>query len=325
MDITKIKVYYECERCEYKTKLFADMNRHIKRKNLCVCKKENFIMSDVEFKTKSLEKKYENYNEIMEKYIELKNKENEEKEKDSSLYWKDNEKRCDYCFNTFYQKTNLDKHVETCKIKEIVEKNKKEPSTIIINNNNNTINNNITNNITNINVNIDNKCIDRLLIPFYEKFDTTHISNETQLELLLSALYEDTLKEMLKNDLNLNFLLIETTQDNKSVVYVGDKKVERIDNNEIFYKIWLEVKNYLIELLDNYKKRKNKYDDIVMKTVENRINEKHNYLTCSNDDTVKKVKDLIWNISKENQEKTVSKFKQITENLLADNLIVENI
>ncbi len=314
MDSSIIKVYYECERCEYKTKLLADMTKHIKRKKICICKKENFIMSENEFKNKSLEKKYENYNEIIEKYDKLKKKENEEKEKDSSLYWKDNEKRCDFCFNTFYQKTNLDKHLETCKIKEIVEKkynNKNQTNTVIINNNNN----NITNNITNITVNIDNKCLDKLLIPFYDKFDTSHISDQTQLDLLLSTLYEDTLKEILKNNSNLNFV-IDNTSDNKSFVYVGDKKLERINNEEIYNKIWLEVKNYLIDSLNKIKIEKQRYEKNIINYIESKIKEKHQYLTSSNNQNVDNVKNLIKNISKDNEEKTINNFKLISNDLI---------
>ncbi len=325
MDTSKIKFYYQCERCEYKTKLLTDMTKHLEKKNICVCKK-NIIMSDEEFKQKSLERKYENYDEIIAEYNSFKTKENEEKEKDSSIYWKDIHKRCDFCFNTFFKKGNLEKHKKTCKIKEILDKNKKDKNTNIINNNNVTNNiinnithNNITNNITNITVKFDDKSINKWLIPFWEKFDTSHISDQTKLDLLLSTLYEDTLKEILKNNSNLNFL-IDNTFDNKSYVYIGDKKLERIDNEEIYNKIWLEVKNYLIESLNEIKIEKQRYEKNIINFIESKIKEKHLYLTCSNNQTVNNVKSIIQNISKENEEKTINNFKLISQDLIENNI-----
>ncbi len=319
-----VKIFFQCERCDYKTNLSSDMQQHLNRKKICINNKKDLIISESEFKNRSLKKKYENSEEVLKTYNDLKKKENEEKEKDSSLYWKDIDKRCEYCFNIFYQKSNLDKHIKKCKIKEFIESNNSNTNTTINNNQNiiNTTNinsNNLTQNITNINVNLDNKCIDKLLIPFYDKFDTSHISNETQLDLLLSTMYEDTLKEILKNDLNLNFILDNTT-DNKSYVYKGDEKVERIDNEEIYNKIWLEVKNYLIESLNKIKIEKKRYEKQIIRFIEDTIKEKHKFLTCNNEDTVNNVKDVIKNVSKENEEKTILKFKQISYDLLKDGI-----
>ncbi len=324
MDANIIKSYYKCIRCDYKTNNVYDINRHLNRKKICINNKKDLIISESEFKNRSLKKKYENSEEVLKLYNDFKNKENEEKEKDSSLYWKDIDKRCEYCFNIFSQKSNLDNHIQKCKIKEFIESNNSNTNTTINNNQNiiNTTNinsNNLTQNITNINVNLDNKCIDKLLIPFYDKFDTSHISSETQLDLLLSTMYEDTLKEILKNDLNLNFILDNTT-DNKSYVYKGDEKVERIDNEEIYNKIWLEVKNYLIESLNKIKIEKKRYEKQIIRFIEDTIKEKHKFLTCNNEDTVNNVKDVIKNVSKENEEKTILKFKQISYDLLKDGI-----
>ncbi len=319
--IEDIEEYFVCERCGFESDSYVFMKRHLDRKKKCLIKNEKIGIEEKELNEKSLIKKYKNLNTIINQYKELKEKNNNN---DNNTNNENNNinNRCNYCFNNFSTKGSLDRHIPTCKIKSIIEENNVDNNNspnanIIINNNNNT--NNIQNNIQNINYNItlnlDKQSIDKMLIPFYDKFDTSHISDETQMDLLLSVFYEETLKEILKNNANFNFYLDQSKEEN-SLIYIDNKKVDKVNNEVIYTEIWKKIKDYLLESLNELKNKKKKYDNDVMKTIENKINVKHDYLHSKDKNTHVAVRNIMNNCFEENKDKIMDKLKSIDTNLI---------
>ncbi len=313
-----MKSFYQCKRCEYKTENFADIKRHLKRKFKCEWKSEkNNNLSDLEIYNQSICKKYDNFDDIIKKYNERK-----EELKNKDINWKEANITCDYCEKKFANRSNLERHENSCKSKMIINKTNNNFNTntnqnITINqnttNNANIINNNfIQNQNFNITVNFDSESVQRILLPFYEKFDTSHISDDTKFDLLLSALYEDTLKEILKNEINLNFC-IESNDDNKSIIYHEDQ-LKRINNEEIYEIIWDKIKNYLIETLIYLQTIKTKYDKDMLRTLEEKIKIKHNYFNGKNAEIRTEVRNIIKRCSDENKTKILLGFEKIENN-----------
>jgi hypothetical protein len=336
-----LKSKFVCVRCGYNSSQIIDMKRHLEKQKKCEWKDgKDLNMSEVEIYNLSIQKKCENTENIIKVY-----EENKEKIKKEDINWKEYNLTCEYCYKKLSSVGNLDRHIKTCKTKKLInkidnEKNKKENennnnSNIknISNNqsivNNNQITNNIVNNIqnqnitNNITINIDKNCVEKILIPFYEKFDTSHINEETKLDLLLSTLYEDTLKEILKNEINLNFYL-ENSEDNKSIIF-HENKINRINNEEIYQIIWEKIKNYLIETLQHIKSIKTKYDKEMLNFLENKILTKHNYLNDKNKNIYIEVRNIMNRCSEENKQRIFSGFEKIeNKNQMIKELLENN-
>ncbi len=345
MDNEKFECYYKCIRCLYETKYYSDMHRHLKRKKKCEWKDNSNIeinqkKTEFEIINESLIKRYKNLEDINKKYNEL-------KEKNVMTNSKDKNIKCEYCFKLFSNKGNLNRHSNLCKTKQLINKqinnntntnlnkNKtlEEEKNKIDKTNNNLINimenptvtQNVTQNIIQnnniyVNINIDKNSVENALRPFYDKFDTSHISDETQADLLFSALYEDTLKEVLKNELNLNFL-IQDSDDNKSLIYFNDKEqLKRINNNEIYEVVWDKLRDFLIESLETMRKKKSKYDQEIFNYLNKKIMEKHSYLKSQNLTYVNGVKNVINRSSEEKRFNILNQFMKIDENLLENNI-----
>ncbi len=140
MSISEPDYYYSCERCGFECKLIADIKRHLNRKYQCTNVNNNNLNND-EININSMTKKYNKIDieNIIEKYKKLKQiedtKKNEKKEKN----------KCNYCFLTYSTKGNLERHLNSCSIKKIINDYNK------INNIDNKINNNMENNKNNNN------------------------------------------------------------------------------------------------------------------------------------------------------------------------------
>ncbi len=352
--MSDLNIYYECRRCKYSCNQLIDLKRHLKRKNKCLWKEgttEN--LSEIEIYNESIQPKYKNLENICKKYFE-----NKEKQQNNEVDWKEFKLKCDYCYKKLANRSNLERHIATCKTKNIINKISDKNNTNNTNNtnninntnmdnknintiNNNNISNNIINNTTNnniynitnninqnitqnITINIDHNCVNKILIPFYEKFDTSHITDEIKFDLLLSSLYEDTLKEILKNELNLNFL-IEDSIDNKSIIY-HDNKLNRINKDELYEIVWEKIKNYLIESLEYIQKIKTKYDKDMLKFLEKKILIKHTYLKNRDKNIQSEVKNIINRCSQENKDKILIGFEKIeNKNNLIENILNEKI
>jgi len=205
------KSYYECKRCFHKFIQKTDIKRHLDNKKLCTRIIESFMYKDEDLYDLSLQI--------------ISNRKSKSKSKNII---------CKKCNKLFYNKNNLNRHLQTsCKIVsdenninyEIDDSNK-----IIINNNVNSSSNvniiNTVNNITNININV--------VKSFDEEWDTTLIDNKLKLILLLNDVkFTSTLENILENEVNLNVLIDNTTDTG---IVVSENKFKNMNIKEIVNK-----------------------------------------------------------------------------------------
>ena len=222
--------YYECKRCEHRTRQKIEMIRHLDRKNKCKRIINSYKYNDSEINELSLIK-------ILDKNIqddiEIKNfKEefiNEIKDENNDEYNNEHKKiyLCDNCNKKFSRKFNLDRHKDNCKIKKMFTNN------YIINNTNNT-NNTINNNIS----------INFKLEPFDGEWDLSKINKFTRQSILFSKImYTNLLKLILDNESNLN-VIIEKDK-NEGIIYKND--IEKL------------IKMNLKDIIDNSMFKLNKH------------------------------------------------------------------
>jgi len=234
------KSYYECKRCFYKCNQKNDMKRHINKKNICERNSESYKYNESELKDLSLTRIYP---ELESNY------------------------KCNFCNKIFSSNYTLNNHMKNiCKnnstlhgvlhdtlnntlIDNLNDKN-------IINNINNveTLNNitNIINNNFDININI--------VKSFDEDWDTTKIDDKLKLILLLNnTKFTSTLENILQNEVNLN-VIIDQTSDN-GMIY---------ENNTLKN---MNIKDIVQKSMDKlYKQLCNFHNDIINPNIFN-INE----------------------------------------------------
>jgi hypothetical protein len=212
---------YECKRCFYECKQLNDMKKHLNKKIKCIRAVESFKYNDNEL-----------YNNSLIKNIII----------DEIRY------KCNNCDKKFTTSSNLARHIDNDKC---LHRNKKNIDIINDDSKDNSpkiIENNI--NIENITINIDNSITNNFnfntneINSFDDKWNTSHIDNNKKLILLLNnAKFTTTLENILENNINLN-VLIDNTTDN-ALVY-NDKKIINMSIKEI-------VKKTMEKLLDHLK------------------------------------------------------------------------
>ncbi len=327
----KNNYYYMCKRCSYKTNFICDIKKHLDRKTKCISKDENYNLTDEELYNISLKKEYSENN--------IKKSEKTKKDKNDNNK-KENNNICEYCENSYYNKQGLERHLKICKKKNINNNLNIHNNDNISNNNNNENSKNIThttsltqNNYyhnTNIetqnnlilnlpNQNLKEETMEQILVPFFDKFDTSHINDDIKMGLLLSHLYYDTLKEIMKNSVNLNFLL-DANQKSGLIYKNGEENLVPIDNIIIYNNVWRKVRDYLLEALESMKNKYPKTDDNLYNHLQNQIKNKYNeFIKDNNKDYTVAVKETINKIANERKEEIENRFKILSNyNLLKD-------
>ncbi len=345
-DINNSKYYYECLRCNYQTIYTSDIKRHILKKKKCdninnINLSENDILNNCLKKiykiTQCLEnnenniKDENNENNILAQCLE--NNENNilakclEKNKDQNIL-------CEYCNNKYSTKHSLSRHIKICKnnpiyvkehINDLINKNcvnlkitnlqELEVKNSLIENNNNN--------------NICNQNIQKEIIPFFEKFDTSHINNEIKMGLLLSHLYHDTLKEILKNPVNLNYML-DLNEKNGLIYKNKNECIISIDNLTICNHIWKKVYDFLIDILEDLRKKYDKIDIYLYNHLYNQIKNKYTEFIKGNNKEYNEL--VIITINKLSEEKkketqklfTIQNNKYYLENSKNNELVIIN-
>ncbi len=328
--------YYECARCEYRTSIKNDMIRHLNKIKKCIIT-QNYDLTESEIYNKSTIKLYKNG--IKETKINENNKiENNNNNSDK----KEIKKNCEYCNSGFSNSYSLKRHVDKCKnnpkiIEESIKSLQKNLNTTVdigekkeintmgsINNyeivNNNIIQQNTQNNlIINLNVeSINTSSTDKILVPFFDKFDTSHINDEVRMNLLLSNLFIETLREILKNSVNLNFIVKK--EDKKGLIYKNEEEnIVAIDNIIVYNNVWKKVRDYLLESLDKIKYKNPKPDEQLIELLLNKINKKYNDFILGKDNNyIKNVIGTIDLVSNENYEQTKENFKVLCNYQIED-------
>ena len=235
---------YECKRCFYQCYQLNDMKKHLNKKIICDRTIDSYNYKDEDLIKLSLIRKS---TDVIKEYDFL----------------------CDNCNKKFCNNSNLMRHKKSS-CKNIKINNKKEEMIDEIKNSiddkNNILNYNITNNITTnnytnniISVNIN------LINSFEENWNTTHIDDKTKCFLLLNnSKFTATLENILENEVNLNVLLDNTSENglvfnkdsfvNMSVKDIVKKTMDKLYNKLCDFKNDISDKKLNIDekLLDDH-------------------------------------------------------------------------
>lgn len=244
MDNKANNSYYECKRCFYKSYQKNDMKKHLDKKNLCIRTIKSYNYKDEDLYSLSL-------NRIK----------------------RTNNFTCTSCNKNFSNNNNLKRHIEKSCTKsnsnenlilqeipsEIININSEsiltenlnleilaetidsKPESIQIGNNNNNINNvqnsNINSNNISININITKS--------FDDDWDTSNIDINKKLVLLLTnSKFTKTLENILENEVNLNVLIDNNT--NNGIVFNNNKYVN-MNVKDIVKQTMIKLHKHLTE------------------------------------------------------------------------------
>jgi hypothetical protein len=163
--------------------------------------------------------------------------------------------------------------------------------------------NNITNNITNnINLNI------KLINSFDKDWNTEHIDEKTKLILLLNnSKFTSTLENILENEVNLNVLIDNTS--NNGLVYM-DNDIKHLTIKDIVKKIMEKLHKHINDFKNDVSKL-NVNSNIIKSEIEV-ANEKYNEFNKS-DEVQDHVKTCITSIYNKKKDDTVSVYKSIKQ------------
>lgn len=314
--------YYKCRKCGYEKKFFRDIKNHINIQKSCIKDLSCIDLSNDQILIMTLMPYINNEQNI--NFDNIKNYKYTYLNKNLLLndlfnIDKNKCKICKYCNINFNKIQDLKKHIILeCFEKEMDKsytKNKLQniEELNIYNNCNiekNEINNNITNNITNIILNIDKPTA------FNEKWDISKMSELEKSHLMLSQLmYTHLLKEILKNDINLN-VIIDKNKD-YGVVYHDDfQKYIKMEIKEIISNSMEKLNKNLLEINSELKNNVF-FDKYILDYKTKEINNKYNSYK-NNEETQKKVNDCIVNIFDNKKDDSLKIMKNVLNDAESD-------
>ena len=302
--------YYQCQRCDFRTKQKTGMIRHLSRINKCIKNIKSYKYNDEELYNLSL------------KII---------KDNENSLLLLDN--KCTYCNKNFSTKGNLKKHLK-----------KHENGTIPIvetinidddNNDNNDNNeedikeNSVNQTINNITVNqqFNNYNIINVKYPnsFDKDWDLSQLSYEKKLFLIscCNTKYSELLKFILQNDDNLNVIIENET--NTGIIYKNDiEKYIHLNKSDIIDQSLTKLNHQLNNLCKEISVKNNTESQEKLEYESLSINKKFHDYKVNNNNIKNGVEDIISNIFNERKDKAISLMNKIIECETKDNLLENN-
>ena len=258
--------FYKCKRCDFTSKYYNDIYRHLNKKKLCIKKLDAYNYSDDELFKLSVIPFFNGIQDIdmsllKNKYKNILNKSNfldTLKKVDKNKL-----KICQFCNESFSKISDLKNHI----ILSCVSLETNNNNNNINNNNNNNYNNNNINNNNNNNININNInsnninninnniIINNNIYPisFDQDWDVSHLSVAEKEALLLSMYqYIKTLDCILKNKNNQNVLI---DKDSNSGLVYKNNNLEKMNLNDIFNKsfdkIYSSLNNFCNDVKNN--------------------------------------------------------------------------
>jgi hypothetical protein len=306
----KATFFYKCYRCESVFPKSSTIKNHLDKKIKCNWKDETLKTDDEEVLKKSIEKIYKNIDEIK-KIIEDKNKDKVSTEKKF---------QCSFCSKCFTQKHNLNTHFASCKVKKAMEIEEAKATNITTNIQ---IQNIGTQNLTkidqltqieNIHFKVDSDIVRdtmmKILIPFLDEFDISHISDETRIEIIVGNYYDKMLNKILENDRNLNYRIAD---ESNIYVYEGEKLgYIPMDRKMVFQKLCEKIKDSMMKILTEYcEERKmemdtKKDDYCFFRWAKYHIGKKHKNYEKEDPEIEKELEDLITKMTLPHKEKIES-------------------
>ncbi len=242
----------ECEYCEKSFSSKSNKNTHIKH---CIIK--SIVLKEKKKENKNIDNDNDNTDDDSikkleeEEYIKMMNNKKEiiENKKKELIDINKNEKEeYEHYFNiiNFLQK-NIDY--------------KEEKNNVFLNINK-----------TNIKIKKENEY---KVVSFFEDYDVSHIDDQKYIDLVLSNFYIDTLEEILKNPVNINFVYMEMTNE----IYVYKNEVDKyvlMENIFVLTNIIKKVKNFLLKGIEKIKEIKPNYHIDHLQIAEYHIKKKYN-------------------------------------------------
>lgn len=313
----KATFFYKCYRCENMFPKTSTIKNHLNKKIKCNWKNETLKTDDEEVLKKSIEKIYKNVDEIK-KIIEDKNKDKVLTEKKF---------QCNFCNKCFTQKHNLNIHLVSCKVKKAMEIEEAKSVTTNIQ-----IQNIGTQNLTkidqltqieNIHFKVDTDVVRdtmmKILIPFLDEFDISHISDESRIEIIVGNYYDKMLNKILENDRNLNYHIAD---ESNIYVYEGEKLgYIPMDRKMVFQKICEKIKDSMMKILTEYcEERKmemnTKNDDYCFyRWAKYHIGKKHKKYEKEDPEIEKELEDLITKMTLPHKDRIEASYHEKTQML----------
>ena len=225
--------YLECKRCSHRFSKKSDMLRHLDKKNLCVRNVESYKYNDEDLNNLSLIRIY------------TKNIKNT---------------ICSTCNKDFSCSSSLKRHSKKCSISSNLPISDTISENNNSNNNNSTVDSNIhstvnSNNVNNVNISIN-------INNFDDNWNTDHIDDNLKLVLLLNKTkFTETLKNILKNEVNLNVMIDKTTDS--GLVY-NNNLLSSMDINDIVDQSMSKLYKHLCIFKDDLSHSSFNLDDTVL-------------------------------------------------------------
>ena len=306
--------YYQCQRCDFKTKQKTGMIRHLGRKNKCVKNIKSYKYNDEELYNLSLKIIKDN-----EHFLLLDNK-------------------CNYCYKSFSTKGNLKKHLKkhengTIPIVESINIDENDDNEENSENNDNKEgdikDNSVNQTINNITVNqqFNNYNIINVKYPnsFDKDWDLSQLSYEKKLFLIscCNTKYSELLKFILQNDDNLNVIIENET--NTGIVYKNDiEKYIHLNKSDIIDQSLTKLNHQLNNLCKEISVKNNNESQEKLEYESLSINKKFHDYKVNNNNIKNGVEDIISNIFNERKDKAISLMNKIIECETKDNLLENN-
>ena len=278
-----LRYHYQCIRCEYVTEKKSNMQNHLVKKKKCNWINEDSTVSDEEVFKKSCMKVFDNVLEIKEQI--------EEKKKELELEDEQTKKMiCTYCTRIFTQKISISRHMQTCRMKQIVEpivesdveielvkeetvvksdvetehiihSIKEESPTMNVSNHLQIIDTQNVANIANINLAlfgqqhepVKPKIEKSMTRSFKNGYDISHISDLNKSYIMMDCSYNKMLKNVFENSTNCNHVFLN---DHESYIYESEEKGYVIMDKEQISQRIVEKAKYSLNLILNEMKDK---------------------------------------------------------------------
>jgi hypothetical protein len=319
---------YKCIRCGvYEKTIFSDIKKHLNRKNLCNRNNDSIFLSNDQLLVLSLIPFHNNIHSVSDNDIlhlqhsNIIDKNKKELFDEIDRIEKNKIKICKFCNEEYPLIIDLKKHVIlNCFFNELQKRQN-------INNNNNevfnnceniknthiqTLNNNSNNNSNNNNNNNISIFVDvNKPVPFDDEWELSHIEQDKKETLTISkTMYTSFLKEILKNDMNMN-VIIDNDNNEVGMVYKNnDDKYIQMNSKDIAEKTMKKLNFHLNEM--NKNNDCDSFEDV--KTFSRRMINKKYIDYQKNDSIHKNVDDMIFSIYGNTKNQATNIAKKVLHN-----------
>jgi len=317
---------YKCIRCGvYEKTIFSDIKKHLNRKNLCNKNNDSIFLSNDQLLVLSLIPFHNNIQSVSDNDIlhlqhsNIIDKNKKELFDEIDRIEKNKIKICKFCNEEYPLIIDLKKHVilncffnELQKIQNINNNNNEVfnnceniKNTHIQTLNNNSNNNNNNNNNISIFVDVNKP------VPFDDEWELSHIEQDKKETLTISkTMYTSFLKEILKNDMNMN-VIIDNDNNELGMVYKNnDDKYIQMNSKDIAEKTMKKLNFHLNEM--NKNNDCDSFEDV--KTFSRRMINKKYIDYQKNESIHKNVDDMIFSIYGNTKNEATNIAKKVLHN-----------